>query len=764
MSNGATPTVYVVSGPPSEGVSPVAPTLADAITAAQSSASQAGSSASSASASASAAATSAALAAAAEASVVAAESTVVADLNIAQADIVQLQNQIALINQTAQTLIGDIGAAESAASAAETAQSAAATSASTASTAATNAGASASAASTSATAASGSASGAAASAAAAMAAAAGVTSFNLLQVSNDLSELQFSVLTLLSNITGAAIASGVATPAVGVSAVIGDGVIVCVCATSADSVSALSDSAGNAYSKVVGQTTNGDAEIWYNGSLTHAIVAGSTTFTVTTTAAHTYFLPIAYRVPGGLTSDKTTSGNSASATSISLATGTLTNSNEVIVGIALLGGTPATYTEGAGFTNSANPIFGNHIDVAFEVVQATTTVTWAPSWTTSESYGAVLASFTATSSLLTSQTNARNNIGAAPLASPTFTGNPTAPTQTTADSTTKLATTAFVHAVSAGGGLLTAANNLSDVASVATSRVNLAIDQLTTQGDSNLTIANTTHVVAITAAFTAARQFTFPAASTCNHGQLLTVVDQARGVTGTNTLTFAPNGTDKINGTNATITFSDTGGVWIFVCDGTGAWTNDVVGIDRGGTGAITVSAARTNLGLTSAATMSLPVSVANGGTGTGTAGGTALDNISAFSGTGVVKRTGAGAYSFLTDVLESGVTATISVGYNVTPFNGGTVSSGTYTPAAANGNYQYLTNNGAFTLAVPAADCAIDILVTNGASAGTITFAAGYKVGANTGSPLTTTNTNQFVISIRTINAISTYSIYALQ
>jgi hypothetical protein len=38
----------------------------------------------------------------------------------------------------------------------------------------------------------------------------------------------------------------------------------------------------------------------------------------------------------------------------------------------------------------------------------------------------------------------------APLASPALTGTPTAPTPSTADSTTKLATTAFVHNVAAG--------------------------------------------------------------------------------------------------------------------------------------------------------------------------------------------------------------------------------------------------------------------------------------------------------------------------
>jgi hypothetical protein len=108
-------------------------------------------------------------------------------------------------------------------------------------------------------------------------------------------------------------------------------------------------------------------------------------------------------------------------------------------------------------------------------------------------------------------------------------------------------------------------------------------------------------------------------------------------------------------------------------------------------------------------------------------------------------------------------LTTTFTVGYTFTPHNLGTVSSGTTTPDPALGNYQYLSNNGAFTLAAPASDCAIDILVTNAASAGTIAF-SGFTVGSNTGSSLDTTNGHKFLISIRVINAVATYSIYALQ
>lgn len=104
----------------------------------------------------------------------------------------------------------------------------------------------------------------------------------------------------------------------------------------------------------------------------------------------------------------------------------------------------------------------------------------------------------------------------------------------------------------------------------------------------------------------------------------------------------------------------------------------------------------------------------------------------------------------------------TISVGYKLSPYNRGVVAAGTYTPDPSLGNYQFYTNNGAHTLAAPTSDCAVDILLVNGASAGAIIF-SGFTVGSYIGEPLVTTNNYKFLISIRRINSISTYTIKAL-
>ena len=58
----------------------------------------------------------------------------------------------------------------------------------------------------------------------------------------------------------------------------------------------------------------------------------------------------------------------------------------------------------------------------------------------------------------------------------------------------------------------------------------------------------------------------------------------------------------------------------------------------------------------------------------------------------------------------------------------------------------------------------AIDILITNGASAGSITFSGFTANAGNVGDTYDTGNGNRFILMVRRINGISTYVFKALQ
>jgi hypothetical protein len=136
--------------------------------------------------------------------------------------------------------------------------------------------------------------------------------------------------------------------------------------------------------------------------------------------------------------------------------------------------------------------------------------------------------------------------------------------------------------------------------------------------------------------------------------------------------------------------------------------------------------------------------------------------DLASFNGTAgnVIQDSGVPA----TDVARLSVAdQTVAGGANVTSYNLGVISSGTGTVDCGKAPLQYVTNNGAFTIAAPANDGSCILLVSNGASAGAITF-SGFTVGASTGASLTTTNGNKFSISIWRVNGVSGYSIFAHQ
>lgn len=171
-------------------------------------------------------------------------------------------------------------------------------------------------------------------------------------------------------------------------------------------------------------------------------------------------------------------------------------------------------------------------------------------------------------------------------------------------------------------------------------------------------------------------------------------------------------------------------------------------------------ASARSNLGMSSVASSGSASDLSSGTLAAARGGAGAVNGLMKANGAGVVSAAAAGS-----DFVAPNVTATFTKGFTVTPNNIGTpAASSTVTPDPTLGNYQYLTNNAAFTIAAPASDSAIDILVTNGSTAGAITFSGFTAPSGGGGDTYATTNANRFLLMIRRINAVATYAWKALQ
>lgn len=175
--------------------------------------------------------------------------------------------------------------------------------------------------------------------------------------------------------------------------------------------------------------------------------------------------------------------------------------------------------------------------------------------------------------------------------------------------------------------------------------------------------------------------------------------------------------------------------------------------------------------GTVSAAALAGILPIANGGTNAGAASGTALDNITGFAGTGFLKRTGAGAYSFIADPLPiaNGGTGQTSASAALTALGGATVAQATSAVAISGGTINGTTiggttpGAGTFTtlkgnsLAKVFATKTSALSLTNNAATTIVSWTTTYDVNSNfnaaTGT-FTAPATGYYVVSVQVVTA----------
>lgn len=142
-------------------------------------------------------------------------------------------------------------------------------------------------------------------------------------------------------------------------------------------------------------------DIWYKENATAVLAGGTITATLNAaiTGGGNGGVVQAYRVTGIAASsslDKVAT-QAATTSTPSVASGTLTQASELAVGAASQWAATPTYTESSGFTavNSATSASLLSTDMSYQIVAATTTVTFAPSWSGSGQCLTLIATFKA---------------------------------------------------------------------------------------------------------------------------------------------------------------------------------------------------------------------------------------------------------------------------------------------------------------------------------------------------------------------------------
>ncbi len=105
----------------------------------------------------------------------------------------------------------------------------------------------------------------------------------------------------------------------------------------------------------------------------------------------------------------------------------------------------------------------------------------------------------------------------------------------------------------------------------------------TARGDADYSVLSTDRNIVITASLTAPRTFTLPTAASLRTGQVIRIIDEAGGISGTNTLSLARAGADTIDGGTSFVVASSRAVVDLR-SDGVSKWTAAQYGAFESGT------------------------------------------------------------------------------------------------------------------------------------------------------------------------------------
>jgi hypothetical protein len=162
----------------------------------------------------------------------------------------------------------------------------------------------------------------------------------------------------------------------------------------------ISDGVNN-FTPIVGDgyLTAVNVSLWYKAAAS-AVSSGSN-LTASYTATNNAAMLLAFRVSGIITSplDQFSFSNASSTTTVSTSTGTLAKANEFIAGCSSSSNNiGTTYSGASGFTgvNSVGQGVGNGVISSLDgkIISATTSVTYSPTWSISQStVAALVASF-----------------------------------------------------------------------------------------------------------------------------------------------------------------------------------------------------------------------------------------------------------------------------------------------------------------------------------------------------------------------------------